>query len=344
MPKQAELMRVLVRCDATPALGAGRLLRGLAVVEALLARGHAAVVSAEFAEAWTAELLDDAQVQLLPAARTAQDLLALATEQQADLVHLDAPATEDLAETFADGALPLSIVNDSPHVGTSVAALAVRPSLETVDASPTETTPSSGGTHAVGPQFAPLRAAVLEARQRRQWRAGGMGDRLRVLVQLGDEAHAEQLLPVVQAIVQADLNTDVLVVAPSQTTGMRAESVSTRSVRVLATGHRADLPRLIADHDLVVTRPSRLLWEVSCIGTPMVLLALSADEDMHADAWVRAEVALALGRPNTVTGNQFRALLRDGMRRAAMSTAGQRLVDGGGAERVVDLMETVVRG
>jgi hypothetical protein len=32
------------------------------------------------------------------------------------------------------------------------------------------------------------------------------------------------------------------------------------------------------------------------------------------------------------------------MRRASMSTAGRRLVDGGGAERVVDLMESVVRG
>jgi spore coat polysaccharide biosynthesis predicted glycosyltransferase SpsG len=344
-------MRVLVRCDATPAVGAGRLLRGLAVAEALAARGHQAVVSADIAEAWTAELLDDAQVQVLPAARTAQELQALATDQRADLVHLDADGPDELAEPFADGALPFSTVDDAPSAAptattaaTARIALAVRLSPEAVDATETDSPPSAGRVRAVGPQFAPLRKAVLEARQRRQWRAGGMGDRLRVLVQLGDEDHAEELLPVVQAIVRADLNTDVLAVAPSHATGMRAESLSSRSVRVLATGHRADLPRLVADHDLVVTRPSRLLWEASCIGTPMALLALTAAEDAYADSWVRADVALSLGRPNAVTANQFRALLRDGMRRAAMSTAGQRLVDGGGAERVVELMEQVVQG
>jgi spore coat polysaccharide biosynthesis predicted glycosyltransferase SpsG len=188
-----------------------------------------------------------------------------------------------------------------------------------------------------------MRAAVIEARERRQWRAGGMGDRLRVLVRLGDEGTASAMLPVVQALANSDLATDVLVVAVSPTIGRRAESLSTRQVRVLATTRRADLPRLIADHDLVVTRPGPIMWELCCIGTPVALVPMTADEEAAAAHWVAADVALNLGRPagDFRPAGQLRSLLRDGLRRAQMGTNGLHLVDGEGATRVARLIELV---
>jgi spore coat polysaccharide biosynthesis predicted glycosyltransferase SpsG len=124
---------------------------------------------------------------------------------------------------------------------------------------------------------------------------------------------------------------------------MLAEGLSTRVVRVLATGRRGDLPRLVADHDLVLTQPGPVLWELSCIGTPAGLISLSADESTAAAAWVDAGCAVALDPPGAASrlAGQLRALLRDGLRRAEMGTAGPRLVDGGGAGRVVALLEMV---
>jgi spore coat polysaccharide biosynthesis predicted glycosyltransferase SpsG len=124
---------------------------------------------------------------------------------------------------------------------------------------------------------------------------------------------------------------------------MRAEGLSTRTVRVLATTRRGDLPRLIADHDLVVTQPGPIMWELCCIGTPVALVPLSDLEDAAAEHWVRAGVAVTVGRPggDSRIANQLRALLRDGMRRAEMGSTGSRLVDGEGAARVATLMETV---
>jgi spore coat polysaccharide biosynthesis predicted glycosyltransferase SpsG len=335
-------MRVLLRCDATPTSGAGRLVRGVAVAEALIARGHEPVISAAIDEAWTRELVTEAGVTLVPPATTAADLRDLVTTHQADVVHLDIADGSLAGLDGLQSAVQVSRVEDGTTTGGG------RPpdhqvALSTDGAAAPPDVDPGGPIVAAGPHYAPVRAAVVEARERRQWRAGGMGDRLRVLVRLGTEDDARAMLDVVKALAASDLTTDVLVVTPSYATGLLAESLSTRVVRVLATARRGDLPRLVADHDLVLTQPGPVLWELSCIGTPAGLVSLSNEESDAAAAWVAAGCAVALDPPGGASrlAGQLRALLRDGMRRAEMGTAGLRLVDGEGAGRVAALMEMV---
>lgn len=334
-------MRVLLRCDATPTSGAGRLVRGVAVAEALIARGHEPVISAAVDEPWIRELVTEAGVTLVPPATTAAELRDLAASHQADVVHLDIADGMDGLDGLAK-MVRLSRVEDRTTTEAGqppdlLVALSVDGTTAPLDVDPGDP------IRAAGPHYAPVRAAVLEARQRRQWRAGGMGDRLRVLVRLGTEDAARTMLDVVKALAASDLTTDVLVVTPSYATGLLAESLSTRVVRVLATARRGDLPRLVADHDLVLTQPGPVLWELSCIGTPAGLVSLSADESDVAATWVGAGCAVALDPPGEASrlAGQLRALLRDGLRRAQMGTAGLRLVDGEGAGRVAELLEMV---
>jgi spore coat polysaccharide biosynthesis predicted glycosyltransferase SpsG len=335
-------MRVLLRCDATPAIGAGRLLRGLAIAEALVARGHEALLSGEVHEQWARELLQESGLTLLPAPATVEDLLALTVEHGPQIVHVDAPDGRTTTAGLEGAGVRLSRLEDD-GIPDLVADLLVAPVFDGVRNPGTLDHDPGGQIVAAGPEYAPMRAAVIEARERRQWRAGGMGDRLRVLVRLGDDETATAMLPVVLALANSDLATDVLVVAVSPTIGRRAESLSTRQVRVLATTRRADLPRLIADHDLVVTRPGPIMWELCCIGTPVALVPLTADEEADAAHWVAAEVAVNLGRPDAEfrPAGQLRNLLRDGLRRAQMGTNGLHLVDGEGAARVATLIELV---
>jgi hypothetical protein len=335
-------MRALVHCVTTPDAGAGRLLRGVAVAEALAARGHEPLLCASIDEDWAREVVRESGLELVPAPASSDQLRGLALDRRAELVHVDTPAAESVVAALEGAGLLLSRFEDG-GTADGLADLVVAPVFSPI------TNPGSldhrpgGQIVAVGPEYAPVRTAVVDARQRRPWRAGGMGDRLRVLVRLGREDSAAAMLPVVQALANSDLSTDVLVVAPSIAIGMKAEGMSTRSVRVLATTRRGDLPRLIADHDLVVTQPGPIMWELCCIGTPAALVPLSDDEEAAAADWVAAGVAVNLGRPggDSRIANQLRALLREGMRRAQMGSTGLKLVDGEGAARVATLMETV---
>ena len=346
-------MRIMLRCAGKPDTSAGSLARGVAVAEAAMARGHEVLLSASVHEDWTRELVSAGGVDLVPPATSADELRALAVEHGAHLVHLDGPSMEG-AEALSGNGLRLSRL-DEWAAADALADLLVAPTFDlgtngagTNGAGPdlAASQPPVGQIIVRGPEYAPLRAAVLAARERRQDRAGGMGDRLRVFVRLGSVASAERMLPVVQALTQSDLTLDVLALAPTPAIGMRAEALSNRRVRVLATVRRADLPRLVADHDLVVTRPGHIVWELCCIGAPIALVTRT-DADVEAAAgWVKAGVAVSLG-PVPSDGSlagPLRALLRDGWRRAELGTTGLRVVDGAGADRIAALMERVVDG
>ena len=110
----------------------------------------------------------------------------------------------------------------------------------------------------------------------------------------------------------------------------RAEVQSTRRVRILATGWRPDLPRLVADHDLVVSFGRRFSWEVACIGTPMALLPVSPADVPALEATADLGAAIWLGRPGDAQSpaGRLRTAMRDGIRRREVATRAGRLVDG----------------
>lgn len=337
-------MRVLLRCARPPGGGAAALARSVALGEALVQRGHGAVLCADLAEDWARDMSAEAGLAARDWPAGPQELEELVRDGAIDLVHVDG---EPLGlSALPHGGVRISQLDEVAPAGSGV-DLVVMPSVRSSNGSAAlsgRTGPPAGPLTVSGPEYAPVRASVRDARERRQWRAGGMGDRLRVLVRLGDEVSAERMLEVVRSLANSDVTADVLVVAPTTATRMAAEGLSTRQVRVLGTGRRADLPRLVADHDLVVTRPGPIMWELCCIGAPVALIALTEEDDGGAAAWVDAGVAMSLGRlgAGARPAGQLRALLRDGMRRAELGSNGLRLVDGGGADRVATLMERVV--
>jgi hypothetical protein len=333
-------MRVLLGCPTAPQPGAAALARSVAIAEALVERGHGALLCADISEDWARDMSTEAGLDVRDWPDTAEGLLHLLRDEAVDLVHVDGPV--DGLTSLPDNGFRISrLGSDSPvPVG---ADLVITPSVAAPSGGEGGA-PADGPLTVTGPAYAPLRSSVRDARERRQWRAGGMGDRLRVLVRLGDEESADRMLEVVRSLANSDVSADVLVVAPSTSTRMAAEGLSTRTVRVLGTARRADLPRLVADHDLVVTRPGPILWELCCIGSPVALMGLTEDDDRLAAPWVEADLAVSLGRlgAGARPAGQLRALLRDGLRRAQLGSNGLRLVDGGGAGRVATLMEGLV--
>jgi spore coat polysaccharide biosynthesis predicted glycosyltransferase SpsG/RimJ/RimL family protein N-acetyltransferase len=336
-------VRIMLRVDASPATGVGHLVRSLALAEQAHERGHDLLLCGHVEGEWASQQVEEAGVPHLPVAPTTAELADLALAEGVQLVHVDQYDVDtDLREALRTKGIRLSSMEDSAF-GRRPADLVIDP---TVGAERRDRPADGSPVLALGSAYVPLRSSVLAARDRRKDRAGGLGDRPRVIVVMGGTDSGEALVDAVEALVSADVSADVLAVAPTQRPGLMAEAMSTRQVRVLATPVRSDLPRLFADHDLVVCASGTTVWELCCIGTPMAVVYVTDNQKPVHDALVEADAALGLGSVAELGDRvgRLRSLLRDGLRRLDLAAAGSALVDGGGAARVVELMEAVVAG
>lgn len=90
---------------------------------------------------------------------------------------------------------------------------------------------------------------------------------------------------------------------------------------------------------LAVSAAGQTLYELACVGCPTVAIQMAPNQRPQLNALEAAGVLYSIGgaaRPDTLTrlAEAIPALLADRPRRAAMSAAGRRLVDGEGALRV----------
>jgi spore coat polysaccharide biosynthesis predicted glycosyltransferase SpsG len=99
-----------------------------------------------------------------------------------------------------------------------------------------------------------------------------------------------------------------------------------------------DLPRRVAEADLVVIGGGTMKFEVAALGRPAILLAASDDQLPVGPPFASTGAAVWLGDGRAVEPEMVHQviaeLLADDPARAAMSEAGRRTVDGGGADRL----------
>lgn len=105
-----------------------------------------------------------------------------------------------------------------------------------------------------------------------------------------------------------------------------------------------ELPRLMAEADIAIAGSGTTAWELAYLGVPALLITNS--KGTVVAGMVAAGAAQALGEAGAVSAAQIAdgltALAGDPAARAAMSDAGQRLVDGRGAARVADAIERIL--
>jgi N-acetylglutamate synthase-like GNAT family acetyltransferase len=103
-----------------------------------------------------------------------------------------------------------------------------------------------------------------------------------------------------------------------------------------------DMAELMEWADVAVSAAGSTCWEMAFLGLPALLLVTAENQEPVAAGVGAAGAAIDLGWHHTVSpvglARALSALCRDPVLRAAQSRAGQRLVDGRGADRVVDAM------
>jgi UDP-2,4-diacetamido-2,4,6-trideoxy-beta-L-altropyranose hydrolase len=106
-----------------------------------------------------------------------------------------------------------------------------------------------------------------------------------------------------------------------------------------------DMPSLMAGADLAVAAAGLTCWELAFMQLPALLLVIADNQEPLAAQAAQAGMAHSLGwaRQQTAVSldTAIRGLCPNQFQRASQSRAGRRLVDGGGAQRVVSAMRSM---
>ena len=96
---------------------------------------------------------------------------------------------------------------------------------------------------------------------------------------------------------------------------------------------------LMVEADIAVSAGGQTLYELARVGCPTVAVRVASNQDGQLQIFAEAGFIRAVGRADdskviTAMGDALLSMLSDPAARAAMSAAGQRVVDGQGALRV----------
>jgi spore coat polysaccharide biosynthesis predicted glycosyltransferase SpsG/RimJ/RimL family protein N-acetyltransferase len=178
-----------------------------------------------------------------------------------------------------------------------------------------------------GPAYAPLRAEIRAARQART--AGSTPPK--VVVVMGGGAAPSSVAAAVTAL---------------QATGVPAEVVAISSVPVPGVdviSPTPKLPELFASADLVVSAAGVTLLELCCVGVPAALVQIADNQAAGYQAAVSQGLTAGLGTDPRDHVDVLRHLLLDENARKALGQKAMAAVDGQGAERILNAIETQLR-
>jgi spore coat polysaccharide biosynthesis protein SpsF len=109
-----------------------------------------------------------------------------------------------------------------------------------------------------------------------------------------------------------------------------------------------DMPTLMAGTDLAIASFGSTAYELAAIGVPALHLCLTEDHAISAAAFDSINIAVNLGVYTEISTRdlteKIRALLHDRQKRLAMSFKSRETVDGQGAQRIAKILVTRVIG
>ena len=155
----------------------------------------------------------------------------------------------------------------------------------------------------------------------------------RVFVSFGGHDDHQQGIRVIEllAVLHSQIQFDVAAGL------MSTESAAPAHPNV--TWHTAsDLSRIMRAADVAIVAAGSVCWELAYLGIPAIVMVVADNQEPIADGVDAAGLAHSLGWFNSVTDTEivtaFESLLGS-QRRMAMSTRGRQVIDGHGADRVV---------
>lgn len=331
--------RLLLRVDVSREHGTGHLMRCKALADAWNRSGGESefATTSDFAPyaGWLGGAATHPLSSSIGSVADAEETVALAKSRQASWVaadgyHFDAAWQEPFADRQR-----LLLFDDYGHGAPHRADLILNqnPSANAAlyDARDSRT------RLLLGPKFALLRQ---QFESWRGWKRETPARAQRLLVTFGGTDPAGMTCKAIEALRGSDLTVE-LVVGAGNARGAEIEA-RCAGTNLHVRRNVTDMPALIAECDFALCAAGTTTLECAFLQQPQILVTVADNQLALADALVASGAAELIGWHTQVTAAQiFEAVAKlrdDAARRAEMSAAAGRLVDGHGAARVVTQM------
>ena len=334
-------MRVVFRCDAGPVVGAGHVMRCVALAEELASRGVRPVFVCDVEELpWVREQLDRRGFDVLPASTDVR-------EPRPAAVVLDSYLLPPGVSTAwrAEGVPVLALVDGS--LRGRVADLYVDQNLGAEQAS---VDLPAGSRRLAGLDYAMLRDETLAARPAAPPVDGGRGAPEVVAVFGGTDAHGAAPV-LVDALAATGLPFTATIVSATDALAAAVRAVpSSGEQHVRPIPPTSRLAELVASADLVISAAGSSTWELLSLGAAAAVVRVADNQREGYDRTAATGAVAGLGaladirRSPTEATAVLVGLLTSPEDRAAMRRRAWHLVDGAGRRRVADaLLGTITR-
>ena len=329
---------ILFRADAGVHIGLGHLMRCFALAQSWQDSGGQCVfLSGIAAEMIHRRLESDGMPVVAPAGEPgseadAQAVVALAQERSAQWVVVDGYhfSTQYQAHIRSAG-LKLLVIDDYAHAGRYVADLVL-------NQNPHAAADLYGDRNQrtrllLGTRYALLRREFLSWQV---WERTVASTAITLLVTTGGADPGGASKKVIEALAGSPLRSEVVTGAANQ----EAEaSPSGQAQRITRHHVPANMAEMMASADMAVSGGGSTLLELCFMQVPTIALILADNQRPGAERLGALGVTQTLGGLNSVSRKQLTAAIEtlrvNSQARAAMASAGRKLVDGQGAARVV---------
>lgn len=340
---------LLVRADADAQIGMGHVMRCLALAQAWQrAGGRAVFFTASRASAWESRVRSEGMELLYLSAQPgspedARHTALLAQKVDAGWVVVDGyHFGADYQCALRTSGQAVLFVDDNGHAAHYSADVVLNQNIHADEG--LYSNRESYTRLLLGPRYALLRQEFLS------WRGWERStpDRVRnLLVTLGGSDPRNVTAEVIRVLQRVDAEgLDVVVVVGEENPFWgelrQVAAESTRAVRLVS--NVTEMPELMAWADLTISAGGSTCWELAFMGCPAILLIVAENQRVAANLLAEVGVAVSLGDawqidPERVVPS-ICDLLNDSEARAQMSRKGRSLVDGLGASRVVQVLES----
>jgi UDP-2,4-diacetamido-2,4,6-trideoxy-beta-L-altropyranose hydrolase len=339
---------LIVRADATVAMGTGHVMRCLALAQAWQDDGGRCIFAMaestpSMQERVHSEGFDLASVAASPGTKEdASELVKLAVASCATWVVVDGyQFGDEYQRTLKAAGLKLLFVDDSGHAGSYVADLVLDQNAHARESFYQRREPYT--RLLLGTRYAMLR------REFRSWRDGKRQIEhtgRKVLVTMGGSDPGNVTLRMIQALRLVNtkgLEGTIVPGGSNPHVKTLAEPLAgLDSIRLQK--NVTNMGEIMAWADVAISAAGTVCWEMCLLGLPAILIDLAENQRPIARALDEKGIAIHLGRAEDVLPEDIAAklewLLRSPDVRGTMSQRGRSLVDGRGAERVVSGMRT----
>ncbi|MCX7047508.1 MAG: UDP-2,4-diacetamido-2,4,6-trideoxy-beta-L-altropyranose hydrolase [Candidatus Sumerlaeota bacterium] len=341
------MSHLLIRADADFEIGTGHVMRCLALAQAWRdSGGEACFLMAEGVPALEERLRkEQMKVQRMtfpPGSKEdAAATLDLALAENAAAIVVDGYRfSADYHKALHGSGPALLCLDDYGHAGHYCSDYVLNQNISATESLYRDREPCT--RLLLGTQYALLRG---EFAVWRDWERKFPAQAGHILITLGGSDPQNMTLQVIQALdaVEAkDIEALVLAGAANPYYDQLRESCEQASHRFRLESNAGNMPELMAWADLAISGAGSTSWELAFMGLPSLLLILGKDQQGIAEGLAREGSALNLGwhedlRMDSLT-HAAEDLIHSPDKRRRMSERGRALVDGCGAERIVNLI------